>query len=216
MKRILLVSAHPDDMEIGMGGTVVKMAEAGHSIVSVVITDGRRAPDPTFIGPEKMSLVRKVESENAAKVLGISETIFFEFDSIASDDNAKAAAAKMIELIDRFGPEEVFTLHPELDRHPSHRMAGKICVDALSKRSTNAITLWAYEVWGLFAKWDRFEDVTDQMPTKLAAIAEHRSQIAAIPYADGIAGLNRWRAVFADPHQAEAPAKYAEVFVRLG
>ena len=121
----------------------------------------------------------------------------------------------MIELIDSFRPEELYTLHPQLDRHPSHRAAGKVCVDALRQCSNENITLWAYEVWGLFPHWDRFENITDEMPTKLAAIAEHRSQIAAIPYVDGISGLNRWRAVFADPHQTEVRAKYAEVFIKL-
>jgi LmbE family N-acetylglucosaminyl deacetylase len=59
--------------------------------------------------------------------------------------------------------------------------------------------VWGYEVWGLFPEWNRFEDISDQIGKKLAAIDEHKSQIAAIPYADGIAGLNRWRAVFAGP-----------------
>jgi hypothetical protein len=49
---------------------------------------------------------------------------------------------------------------------------------------------------------------------KRLAIAEYRSQVATIPYAEGILGLNRWRAVFADP-MADAPAgTYAEVFLR--
>lgn len=215
MKRVLLVSAHPDDMEIGMGGTVAKMADAGHSIVSLVITDGRRAPDPFSIGPEKMAATRKEESENAAGVLGIGETKFFGFESVVSEESRVEATKKMIEVIDSFDPEEIFTLHPDLDRHHSHRAAGKICVDALRQCSNGNIKLWAYEVWGLFAEWDRFENITRQMPTKLAAIDKHKSQIAAVPYADGVAGLNRWRAVFADPHQTEVQAEYAEVFVKL-
>src|SRR4030095_869910 len=214
MKRVLLISAHPDDMEIGMGGTVAKMAEAGDEIVSVVITDGRLAPDPPSIGTAKMAELRKQESENAANILGVAETKFLNFEAVATEESCRAATIKLIEVIDVLDPEEIYTLHPELDRHPSHRAAGRICLDGLKEDNSN-ISVWAYEVWGLFPKWDRLEDVTDHIGTKLAAIEEHKSQIAAIPYADGITGLNRWRAVFADPHQSAVQGEYAEVFIKL-
>jgi N-acetylglucosamine malate deacetylase 1 len=215
MNRILIVSAHPDDMEIGMGGTVAKMAAAGDSILSVVLTDGRRAPDPTMIGPEKMVEARREESKMAASVLGILESRSFDFESLNSDEICFRATKDLIEVIDSFDPKEIFTLHPDLDRHPSHRAAGKITINALTQCSNVSIKLWAYEVWGLFDKWDRFENITEQMSTKLRAINAHQSQVAAIPYGEGIAGLNRWRAVFADPHQTEVEAEFAEVFVKL-
>jgi N-acetylglucosamine malate deacetylase 1 len=215
MKRVLLVSAHPDDMEIGMGGTVAKMAATGDAIISVVITDGRRAPDPTSIGPDKMAETRKTESQNACRSLGIIETVTFGFASVSTERDIADASEKMVELIGSFQPDEIYTLHPDLDRHPSHRMTGMITVDALERSARNSVKLWAYEVWGLFAKWDRFEDITEQIEKKRAAIAEHRSQVAAVPYVDGVVGLNRWRAVFADPHQSEVAAEYAEVFIRL-
>ncbi len=215
MKRILIISAHPDDMEIGMGGTAAKMAALGDAIVSVVLTDGRRAPDPTSIGPEKMVEARRLESGKAGDVLGILETRFFDHESLGSEEICLSATAELVELIEAVDPEEIFTLHPDLDRHPSHRAAGKITVEALAQCSKDSIKLWAYEVWGLFAEWDRFEDITSQMVIKLAAIDEHKSQLAAIPYGEGVTGLNRWRAVFADPHQTEVKAEYAEVFVKL-
>jgi LmbE family N-acetylglucosaminyl deacetylase len=215
MKRILLVSAHPDDMEIGMGGTAAKLAEAGHSLLSVVITDGRRSPDPERIGQDAMARLRQEEGMRACRRLGISETNFFGLGSIISDDAAGQGTGQLVELIHNFRPDEVYTLHPELDRHASHRAAGKITVDALS-RSNSGAELWAYEVWGLFPHWDRLEDISDQLEVKLEAIREHSSQTAAIQYDDGIAGLNRWRGVFADPHQESSPARYAEVFIKLG
>ena len=214
MKRILFISAHPDDMEIGMGGTAVKLVQAGHSVVSVVITDGRRSPDPDSIGPDAMAKMRKEEGENACRRLGINDTEFFGFESIASKESAQEATERLIQVIERFQPDGVFTLHPELDRHSSHRAAGKITVDAL-ERSNDKADLWAYEVWGLFPQWDRLEDISEQLESKLAAIKEHRSQVAAIDYDEGVAGLNRWRGVFADPHQQTSPARYAEAFIRL-
>ncbi len=214
MKRILLVSAHPDDMEIGMGGTAAKLVEAGHSLLSVVITDGRRSPDPEMIGQDAMARLRQEEGVRACRRLGINDTRFLGFESIISDDAVRQATGQLIEVIDSFRPDAVYTLHPELDRHASHRAAGKITVDALNQSSSRA-ELWAYEVWGLFPHWDRLDDISDQIETKLAAIREHSSQTVAIQYDEGIAGLNRWRGVFADPHQESSPATYAEVFIKL-
>jgi len=50
---------------------------------------------------------------------------------------------------------------------------------------------------------------------KKLAIAEHRSQVSVIPYGDGMLGLNRWRAVYADPMEASPAGNYAEVFLRV-
>ena len=215
MKRILLVSAHPDDMEIGMGGTAAKLSEAGHSLLSVVITDGRRSPDPEGIGQDAMARLRQEEGVKACRRLGIGETNFFGLASIISDDAARHATGELVELMHNFRPDEVYTLHPELDRHASHRAGRKDHRRWLSQSNSGA-ELWAYEVWGLFPHWDRLEDISGQLEVKLEAIREHGSQTAAIQYDDGIAGLNRWRGVFADPHQESSPARYAEAFIKLG
>lgn len=214
MSRILLISAHPDDMEIGMGGSAAKMAADGDELMSVVITDGRRAPDQESIGPEKMAEMRRKEGEAAAARLRIKNTVFLGFESLSSEEICGDASRKLGELMRSFHPDEIFTLHPVLDRHSSHRAAGKVCLEAVDQLGLN-IPVWAYEVWGLFPEWDRFEDISEHIEAKLAAVNEHRSQIAAIDYTDGIAGLNRWRGVFADPHQDRSPCKYAEVFVKL-
>jgi N-acetylglucosamine malate deacetylase 1 len=213
MKKVLVVSAHPDDMEIGMGGTITKLSASGCSIVSVVLTDGRRSPNPLAMSQDEMAKVRVEESKSAARILGIHQTIFFDRESLPETEND--TTMKLVEVINSVMPEEIFTLHPELDRHPTHRLAGKISIDAIKQTNLQNTILWAYEVWGLFHSWDRFEDISDQIDTKLKAIGEHQSQIAAIPYAEGISGLNRWRAVFADPKQEKAPGTFAEVFLKL-
>lgn len=216
MKKILVISAHPDDMEIGMGGTVAKLSSTGCSVVSVVLTDGRRAPNPFSFSAETMAAARHEESERAAKILGVNQTIFFGFESITAPELITSATQRLSEVINSVLPKEIFTLHPELDRHPTHRLAGKISLDAIKQTHLQApIDVWAYEVWGLFNTSDRFEDITNHIGIKLKAIAQHQSQLAAIPYAEGITGLNRWRAVFADPQQEKVTAAFAEVFLKL-
>jgi N-acetylglucosamine malate deacetylase 1 len=214
MKKVLVVSAHPDDMEIGMGGTIAKLVANHCSIISVVLTDGRRSPNPFAMSQDEMANIRTEESKRAARILGIQRTIFFELESLVKD-SLEDATKKLTEVINSVMPEEIFTLHPELDRHPTHRLAGKISIDALKQTNLQSMMLWAYEVWGLFHNWDRFEDISDQIGIKLKAIGEHQSQLAAIPYAEGITGLNRWRAVFADPKQEKVSSTFAEVFLKL-
>jgi LmbE family N-acetylglucosaminyl deacetylase len=215
-RNILIVSAHPDDMEIGMGGTVVKLVEEGTVVTSVVVTNGGRASNPFALTEQRMAEVRRTEALRAADVLGVKDVILCDQPDAAEEVNVKAVRKTLTETIARLRPLEIYTLHEDLDRHPAHRLAGKLVRESVVESGlTPSGGLWAYELWGPFADWDRLEYIDAYVAKKMLAIAEHRSQVAAIPYGEGVLGLNRWRAVFADP-KASAPAGvYAEVFLRV-
>jgi N-acetylglucosamine malate deacetylase 1 len=214
--NILMISAHPDDMEIGMGGTAAKLAESGSILTSVVLTDGRRSANPFALTPEALATRRKEEAQKAANILGINQVLFCNLPELKSTQYYDSAKKQMTEIIEQSSPDEIYILHPDLDRHASHQLAGKVSLEALRKSSNKKnITVWAYEVWGLFNRWDRFEDISSVVGKKLQAISEHRSQVACVPYAEGVTGLNRWRAIFADPQQETINAAFAEVFIRL-
>ena len=214
MDNILIVSAHPDDMEIGMGGTAAKFVSAGAALRSLVLTDGRRGPNPDQLRSEELAALRQQEARNAAGVLGIRETIFCGLHDLKTEANYKLAVQAIRKQIESNPVSEIFTTHPEFDRHETHRLAGKAVLDSFEPNAAN-IRIWAYEVWGLFAQWERFEDISSNIEKKLEAIAQHKSQVASIPFGDGVAGLNRWRAVFSDPAELSAKCMYAEVFLRL-
>ncbi len=215
-RHILIVSAHPDDMEIGMGGTVAKLAESKAIITSVVVTNGGRASNPFAWTEQRMAEVRREEALRAAGVLGVKEVVFFDEPNATDEINGTVVKQKLMQMIDRLKPTEVYMPHEELDRHPAHRLAGKLVRESFFEAGLASNGgLWAYEVWGLFTTWDRIEYIDGYVAKKSLAIAEHRSQEASLPYGEGVLGLNRWRAVFADP-KASAPAGiYAEVFLRV-
>lgn len=215
-RQILIVSAHPDDMEIGMGGTVAKLVEERAEITSLVVTDGGRASNPFGWTEQRMADVRRTEALRAAEVLGVTEVIFCDQPDAADEVDEVAVRRKLVAVMTRLKPIEVYTLHEELDRHPGHRQAGRLVRESVAESDLMPSGgVWAYEVWGPFARWDRLEYIDVYVEKKRLAIAEHRSQVATIPYGDGVLGLNRWRAVFADP-MAETPAgTYAEVFLRV-
>jgi LmbE family N-acetylglucosaminyl deacetylase len=215
-RNILIVSAHPDDMEIGMGGTVAKLVEERAEITSVVVTDGGRASNPYGWTEQRMAEERRAEALRAAEVLGVKDVIFCDQPDASDEVDVEAVRRKLVGMMTRLKPTEIYTLHEELDRHPGHRQVGKLVRESVSESGhTPAGGVWAYEVWGPFARWDRLEYIDAYVEKKRLAIAEHRSQVATIPYGEGVLGLNRWRAVFADP-RADAPAgNYAEVFLRV-
>jgi LmbE family N-acetylglucosaminyl deacetylase len=214
--NVVIVSAHPDDMEIGMGGTVAKLVESQKTITSVVITNGGRASNPFGWTEQRMAETRREEALRAAKVLGVKEVVFLDQPDAVEEINIHAVKQTLVELLSRLQPAEVYTLDEELDRHPAHRLAGKLARECVIESGMVLPPgLWAYEIWGPLATWNRLEYIDGSVAKKMLAIAEHRSQVATIPYGEGVLGLNRWRAVFADP-KASAPAgAYAEVFRQI-
>ncbi len=215
-RTILIVSAHPDDMEIGMGGTVAKLAEAKAVITSVVVTNGGRASNPFGWTEQRMAEVRREEALRAACLLGVKDVLFLDEPDAADEININTVRQKLKDILERVRPVEIYTLHPEQDRHPAHRLTGRLVRESfIAVGLAQSGGLWAYEVWGPFAAWDRLEYIDATVAKKMLAIAEHRSQVATIPYGEGVLGLNRWRAVFADPKASVPAGAYAEVFLRI-
>ncbi len=66
--NILVIGPHPDDQELGMGGTIVRLAEQGHDVLLLDITNGEPTPHGN---PEK----RAIEAANAAKILGVKRRL---------------------------------------------------------------------------------------------------------------------------------------------
>jgi LmbE family N-acetylglucosaminyl deacetylase len=214
--NVVIISAHPDDMEIGMGGTAAKLVESMAVLTSVVITNGGRSSNPFGFTEQRMAEVRKEEALHAARVLGVKDVMFCDEPDAADEINVVVVKRKLVEILARLKPTEVYTLDEAGDRHPAHRLAGKLAREsALEAGIVLSEGMWAYEIWGPLTTWDRLEYIDRYVAKKMAAIAEHHSQVATIPYGEGVLGLNRWRAVFADP-KASAPAgEYAEVFRRI-
>ena len=215
-RHIVIISAHPDDMEIGMGGTVAKLVASMAVITSVVVTNGGRSSNPFALTEHRMAEVRREEARRAAGVFGVAEVIFCYEPDAADEIDAMSVTRRLVEILVRLRPTEVYTLDEKLDRHPAHRLAGKLARESLLEAGINLSSgLWSYEIWGPFANWGRLEYIDSYVAKKMAAIAEHRSQVATIPYGEGVLGLNRWRAVFADPKAIAPAGQYAEVFRRI-
>lgn len=116
MARILCIGAHPDDLEIGMGGTICHLVAAGHAVHLLDLTDG----EPTPIGSHE---IRIQESQAAARVLGAPRVTLdlpnrFLFDTV---EHRKTIATE----IRRIRPDYLFAPWVE-DGHPDHIAAGRL------------------------------------------------------------------------------------------
>ncbi len=100
---VVAVGAHPDDVEIGCGGTLAKLAEQGYRVGIVDLTDGE--PTPGSPGPE----VRLAEATAAAQILGVTQRITMELPNRRLFDSFEARVA-LAKLFRRHRPRLVLAL----------------------------------------------------------------------------------------------------------
>lgn len=213
--KALIVSPHPDDLEIGMGGTACLLLERGVDVVSVVVTDGRRSANPLDISQEELVRTREREVRASSEILGV-EISLLGFSDMESNSNKREFSSRMTEIITDLRPGEIYLPHLEIDKHRTHRTVSLLTLDCLNAalgESPFECECWFYEVWTPFPSYDRIEDITSFADRKRRAIEAHRSQTAYKDYTDGIMGLNRYRGAFHDTADGFAPL-WAEVFIK--
>jgi len=172
----LVFGAHPDDTEIGCGGTLIKLADAGRSIVLVDMVRGE-------LGTRGTAETRTEEAAAAAKILGAVARENLELE----DGNIRATAAakrKVVEAIRRFKPKTVFVPYWE-DRHPDHCHASDLAYEGtfLAGLSRYETGQEAYRPDQLiyYMGWFEFEstfivDITAQYERKMEAIYAYGTQ----------------------------------------
>ncbi len=214
-KTILVVSPHPDDLEIGMGGTVAKLIDEGVNVVSLVATDGSGSTTLKGHSEDEMAAIRLEEAREAVSILGVQTLIPLTLSDVKTDQNKEHFKNDFKETALRFKPDEVYIPHPEIDKHPTHKIVSELVLDELKEGDFDSPKVWCYEVWTPFGTYDRLEDISHYIDLKVMAVEAHKSQLEYKNYTEGILGLNRYRAIFNERH-GKTEMKYAEVFIELG
>ena len=75
-KRLMAVSAHPDDMEFGAGATITKWIREGWEGCLVICTDGGKGTSDPDMDPKELIATRTSEAKAAAAALGIHDVVF--------------------------------------------------------------------------------------------------------------------------------------------
>ena len=126
MARILVVGPHPDDQELGMGGTILALAAQGHDILLLDVTNGEPTPlgDPETRGAEARAAMGILREHATGAVdrwlLGLPNRCV---EHTLENRHAIAGAIRA------WGAEIVFTTYPE-DAHPDHRAVTRCVEDA--------------------------------------------------------------------------------------
>jgi len=222
-KRLIVVAAHPDDLETLCGGTVTLLARRGVAIYSVNCTLGDiGAQDPTLARPALAS-TRLAEAEEAARILGIRQAfnLGHHDGELMADLNLRAQIARLIRVTQA---DTMWTFDPYWTGqiHPDHRAAGQAALDAympskmplyrpeqLNEPEADLGRLERVFLFSTDRQPDVFVDVGQVYETKMAACMAHRSQ-----FPKGAESLEWMKAI--DRRQGERiDAHYAESFKQI-
>lgn len=118
---ILAIAAHPDDVEISAGGTVIRAVRDGKRVGIIDLTKGE-------MGSRGSGELRLQEAKRASEILGTSVRENLELADCFFEHN-EASLRKIMEVIRKYRPEIVLTNAPS-DRHPDHGRASKLVRDA--------------------------------------------------------------------------------------
>ncbi len=173
MNTVLALAAHPDDMEIGCGGTLAVYAERGVCVHVFVATDGSKGG---------VAAVRRAEQEAAARILGIDSVHWGGFEDTALSAAADHLITSIERLVTELGPDMVFVNH-YVDTHQDHRMLAR----AAHSATRFVPNLLSYETPTSY-EFDPavYMDIESVMEKKRLALKAHASQVERT----NIQGLN--------------------------
>ena len=191
--RVLVVSAHPDDVDFGCAGTVAAMTDAGVEVAYCFVTSGEAGSDHLTIDATELAALREEEQTAAAKEVGVTELLWLHHPDGAVETTI-ALRRDITAAIRATKPDLVICQSPErnLDRifasHPDHLAAGEATLravypDARNPRSYPELLADGLEPHTVTEVWlvshpdaDLRIDVTDTFDRKMAALRAHQSQ----------------------------------------
>lgn len=143
MKNILIIVAHPDDAEFGMGGTISKLSNS-NNITLCVLCRGNRPG-----GKSDIEIIRKQTLHKNIKSLGISKLIHHVYDDVSLDRHSHLSITSYItSIVNQIQPDTVFTNYSN-DVHIDHELTSKAVRVACRPRPNCPVTeLYEFSIPG--------------------------------------------------------------------
>ncbi|MDQ3442647.1 MAG: PIG-L family deacetylase [Chloroflexota bacterium] len=228
-RRVLVIQAHPDDVEFSSAGTVAKWANQGAEITYCSITSGDKGSDDPEMTGERLAASREIEQQAACDVLGVKELKFLRYKdaTLVADLDLRLALTRVIRQV---RPDIVMTFDPsmryagqEYINHPDHVATGEASLAAVFPSVRDRMTFPELLAEGLephkvsevylYATQnpDIWIDITDTIEVKLLALKAHASQVRDWDPSDMIRDWARESAA-ANPNKDESTDEYAESF----
>ncbi len=192
--RILVVTAHPDDVDFGVAGSVATWTAAGIEVAYCVVTYGDAGGFDPDVPRADIAGIRRAEQLAAARVVGVEDVTFLGYPD-GRLVSSIALRRDISRVIRRFRPDRVVAQSPERNweriyaSHPDHLAAGEATVCAVYPDARNPFAHPELAAEGLDAHtvpelWlmatrarDVFVDVTDAFDKKVEALRCHVSQL---------------------------------------
>lgn len=194
VERILVVTAHPDDLDFGAGGTIAQWSAKGIAISYCICTNGDQGGNDPKITREEMKQIRRREQTEAGKVLGVSDIHFLDYRDGWLTPTIELRK-DIVRVIRKVRPQRMLIQSPERNwnrlgaSHPDHLAAGEAAIQAIYPDSGNPFAFEdllhdeKLEPWGIKEVWvmmadgsDHHVDITDTFALKMQALAAHTSQ----------------------------------------
>ena len=195
-ERVMVITAHPDDAEFTVAGTVARWTREGVTVIYVICTDGSRGSNDPEVKPEQLVGIRRAEQEAAARILGVEEVVFLGYED-GSLEPTLALRRDLTREIRRYRPDIVVCPDPTVRyygdsylNHPDHRAAGSAALDAVFPSARTryifpellAEGLEPHKVREVYVRGalapNLWVDISDTIELKIAALREHESQVS--------------------------------------
>ncbi|HXW47111.1 MAG TPA: PIG-L deacetylase family protein [Streptosporangiaceae bacterium] len=194
--RVLVIAAHPDDVDFGSAGTIARWTDAGLEVSYCLVTNGDAGGSDRSVSRADMVVIRQAEQTTAAKHVGVHDLHFLGYPDgqVEPTIGLRRDLARIIRLL---RPDRVMVPSPERNyvrmgiSHPDHRAVGSAALDAIYPDSRNPFAFpelleqERLEPWTVREVWisgspapTHYVDITDTFPRKVAALRSHVSQIS--------------------------------------
>jgi LmbE family N-acetylglucosaminyl deacetylase len=208
--RVLLCAPHADDDVLGAGGTCALHAAQGDFVHVIVAYDGLEGDPEGRFDRRELAITRQREARAGGAHLGLTSYEFLGHPEghLPSPVELLAGARALAERVRALAIDTVYA--PWVgEHHLDHHVLARAARLALAIAGFRGVA-WGYEVWTpLIPTW--IVDVSAVHAQKLAALAEHRSQLAYHDIAAKGLALSAQRAMYLAPE-----AKHGEAFAPLG
>lgn len=189
---MLVIQPHPDDLEIGAGATVAKLIQAGKKISCLTVTDGSAGTYDGNVSGKQLVAIRKTESEEAAKIIGLSDLHWLNFPDGGNLVYEEVRSA-ITSIIRQVRPDTLMVCDPWLpyEVHTDHIRTGLAAAEAAYLANMpsfchldieNGLQPHAIKIVAFYytAYPNTLIDVTNTWALKMQAIDCHVSQFSGI------------------------------------
>jgi LmbE family N-acetylglucosaminyl deacetylase len=224
--RVLVVTAHPDDVDFGAAGSVAVWTDAGVEVSYCIVTDGAAGALDGIEAGDGLAVTRQDEQRAAAAVVGVNDVHFLGYPDgrLEVSFDLRRDLSRVIRQVK---PDRVVAQSPERNweriraSHPDHMAAGEALLQAVYPDARNP---HAYpellaeglephvveEVWLMSSpRSDRVVDVSDTLERKIKALMCHNSQIGDEARIEEL--IRGWTSRTAEEHGLPA-GRFAEAF----